>query len=716
MKMPRFALAALCLVVAACAPVEKKPSASTSKPVTTEMPVEDPYLWLEDIHGEKPLAWVHERNAETVKAYADTPEFETTRKRILEVLDSDARIPYVTKLGAHWYNFWKDAQHPLGLWRRTTFAEYRKDHPKWETVLDLDAQSAKEGTRLVWRMPICLKPAYKRCLLALSPGGGDAIVLREFDLASKTFVEDGFNLPESKSDIAWLDEDHLFVGTNFGPGSMTTSSYPRVMKLWTRGTPLASATPVYEVKEDDISVGVSSDPTPGFERTLLLRQIDFYTSETFLRRKDGTLAKIDVPLDANVDAHREWLLVQLRSDWSVGGKTFRGGSLLAANFDEFMAGKRDLVALFTPTDTVSLGSYSWTRHHLLLDLLDNVVSREEVLTPAPNGEWKRASLGGTPPLSTVDAHGVDADESDDYFMTVTSYLAPTTLYYGTLGKGPAKPTKHLPAYFDTKDLDVRQSFVASKDGTRIPYFIVAKKNLTLDGSNPTLLYGYGGFEVSEVPSYSGTVGRAWLERGGVYVVANIRGGGEYGPRWHQAALREKRLRAYEDFAAVAEDLIRSGVTSRAHLGALGGSNGGLLMGNMLTHYPELFGAIVCEVPLLDMKRYTHLSAGASWMAEYGDPDKPEDWAFIKTFSPYQNVERGKDYPPILFYTSTSDDRVGPVQARKMAARMREFGYANAWFYENTEGGHGGAADNRQSAYMHAMAYTFLWDHLKGTQP
>ncbi|MET0232993.1 MAG: prolyl oligopeptidase family serine peptidase [Rhodanobacteraceae bacterium] len=715
MKTILFALVALSLI-AGCAPVEKKPSASMSEPVKTESVVEDPYLWLEDIHGEKPLAWVRERNAETAKAYADTPEFETTRKRILEVLDSDARIPYVTKLGAHWYNFWKDAQHPLGVWRRTTFAEYRKPHPHWETVLDLDALSATEGTRLVWRMPICLKPAYKRCLLALSPGGGDAIVLREFDLVDKAFVEGGFNLPESKSDVAWIDENRIYVGTDFGPGSMTKSSYPRVMKEWTRGTPLASAKPVFEVNDDDISVGVQRDPTPGFERDFLLRQIDFFTSETFVRRHEGPLVKIDVPLDANVDAHREWLLVQLRSDWTIGGKTFAGGSLLAANFDDFMAGKRELVAVFTPTDTVSLGSFSWTRHHLILDLLDNVVSREEVLTPVANGDWKRAPLGGAPPLTTVDAHGVDADSSDDYFMTVTGYLNPTTLYFGSIGSGAPKPIKQLPSFFDDKNRFVHQSFAVSKDGTRIPYFVVGPKNMTTDKSNPTLLYGYGGFEVSEVPAYSGTVGRSWLERGGVYVVANIRGGGEYGPRWHQAALRENRLRAYEDFAAVAEDLIRSGITSRAHLGALGGSNGGLLMGNMLTQYPELFGAIVCEVPLLDMKRYTHLSAGASWIAEYGDPDKPEEWAFIKTFSPYQNVEKGKDYPSILFYTSTSDDRVGPVQARKMAARMREFGYANAWFYENIEGGHGGAADNRQSAYMHAMAYTFLLDHLKGDRP
>jgi prolyl oligopeptidase len=343
--------------------------------------------------------------------------------------------------------------------------------------------------------------------------------------------------------------------------------------------------------------------------------------------------------------------------------------------------------------------------------MDNVVSRLEVLTPQA-GAWKREKLGGAPALSTIDAGGVDPDESDDYFLTVTGFLQPTTLYYGTLGQGEPQPLKHTPAFFDASKYQVSQHFVTSKDGTRVPYFEIAPKNLVANGRNPTLLYGYGGFEVSLQPTYSGSIGRSWLERGGVYVLANIRGGGEYGPRWHQAALKANRLRAYEDFAAVAEDLARRKITSPAHLGAEGGSNGGLLMGNMLTLYPQLFGAIVCEVPLLDMKRYTHLSAGASWMAEYGDPDKPEEWAFIQKFSPYQNLKPGTAYPPVLFYTATSDDRVGPVQARKMAAKMQAMGEQKVWFYENTEGGHGAAADNKQSAFRVALSTEFLWNKLK----
>ena len=700
MKLP-LTLAMILTTAAVARAAEPAPAAAA-----------DPYLWLEDIHGAKPLEWVKARNAETAKAYAATPAFEDTRRRILEVLDSDAKIPYVTKVGAYYYNFWKDKAHPRGLWRRTTLAEYRKDQPAWETVIDVDALGQAEGKRWVFHGAQHLKPDYRRCLVSLSPGGGDADVVREFDLVTKAFVPGGFELPEAKSQVAWIDLDHVYVGTDFGPGSMTKSSYPRIAKLWTRGTPLADAKLIHEGTADDLAISAWHDQTAGFERDFVTRTIDFFSSETFVRSPDGKLTKIDVPVDAVTEVQREWLLIQPRTAWTVAGKTYASGSLLAARFDDFMAGQRNLVVLFTPSETTSLAGYSWTRHHLILDVLDNVVSRLEVLTPQA-GDWSRAKLGGAPAFSTITAGGIDADDSDAYFLTVSGYLAPTTLYYGVLDQGDAQPIKQAPAFFDASKNEVQQYFVVSKDGTRVPYFVIAPKGLKPDGTNPTLLYGYGGFEVSLQPSYSGGIGRSWLERGGVYVVANIRGGGEYGPRWHQAALKANRLRAYEDFAAVAEDLVKRGITSRAHLGAEGGSNGGLLMGNMLTLYPQLFGAIVCEVPLLDMQRYTHLSAGASWVAEYGDPDRPDEWAYIRTFSPYQNVKPGQDYPPVLFYTATSDDRVGPVQARKMAAKMQEqLGYPNVWFYENTEGGHGAAADNQQSAFMHALAYGFLWDHLK----
>jgi prolyl oligopeptidase len=712
-KTPVWLLLALGLTLASMTNADASdtsPANAASAPANAASASDDPYLWLEDIHGAKPLAWVEKENARTVARFADTPAFTADRDRILQVLDSEARIPYVSRMGDYLYNYWKDKAHPRGIWRRTTLAEYRKAEPKWELVLDVDALGKAEGTPWVFKGAQCMKPDYTRCLLSLSPHGGDAVVVREFDIPGKSFVKGGFALPLAKSEVDWIDQDHIYVGTDFGPGSMTKSSYPRIVKEWTRGTPLSAATTVYAGKPTDLAVGASHDRTPGFERDFVSVAKDFFHSEMY-QRKGGKLIRVDVPTDASADVHRQWLLVETRSPWTVGGTTYPTGALLATNFDDFMAGKRAFTVLFKPDAHTALSSYAWTQHHLILDVLDDVKSRLSVLTPRASGDWKSEPMAGAPALSTVSVVETDADHSDEYWLSVTGFLTPSTLERGVLGEDAPETLKHEPAFFDASKFEVSQHFVKSKDGTRVPYFEIAPKGLKLDGSNRTLLYGYGGFEVSLLPYYSGTVGRAWLARGGVYVVANIRGGGEYGPAWHQAALKANRPRAYEDFAAVAEDLVRRGVTSPQHLGAEGGSNGGLLMGNMLTEYPQLFGAIACEVPLLDMKRYSHLSAGASWMAEYGNPDTA-DWNFIKTFSPYQNVKKGVDYPPVLFYTTTSDDRVGPVQARKMAAKMQAMGYANVWFYENREGGHGAGADNKQAAYMHALAYGFLWDQLK----
>jgi prolyl oligopeptidase len=677
----------------------------------TQAGADDENLWLDDIDGAKPLEWVKARNAETVAKYAESQDFKTLDARLLEMLDSDAKIPMVSKIGDHFYNFWRDKQHPKGLWRRTTLAEYRKDKPAWDTVIDLDALAASEKENWVWHGVQCLKPDYRRCLVSLSRGGADADVIREFDLSTKGFIKDGFALPEAKSQVAWIDDDHIYVATDFGPGSMTTSSYPRIVKEWKRGTPLASARTVYEGKDNDLSISAYRDRTPGFERDFVQRALEFYSSETFLRGKDGTLTKIDVPDDAETDVEREWLLVELRTAWTVGGKTYPSGSLVATKFDDFMAGKRDFTVLFTPDEHTSLAGHSWTRHHLILTVSHDVVTQIKVLTPADTGAWKEDTLSGAPALSNMQAGGIDADDTDEYFLTVTGFLQPTTLYYGTLGQGEREAIKHSPAFFDASKFVVSQHFVTSKDGTKVPYFEIAPKALKADGTNPTLVYGYGGFEISLEPAYAAGAGRAWLEKGGVYVIANIRGGGEYGPRWHQAALKANRPRAYEDFAAVSQDLIDRKITNPKHMGMMGGSNGGLLAGNMLTQYPQLYGAVVSQVALLDMKRYTHMSAGASWMAEYGDPDKPEEWKYIQTFSPYQNLHKGTKYPPVLFTTSTRDDRVGPVHARKMAARMQAMGF-DASLYENLEGGHGAAADNKQSAFMSALAYTYLWEHLK----
>ncbi|MGA9333051.1 MAG: prolyl oligopeptidase family serine peptidase [Rudaea sp.] len=670
---------------------------------------EDAYLWLEDIHGTRSMDWVKAHNAVTAKQFADNPQFDKTRDRILEVLDSDARIAYVNRMGEYLYNFWQDKAHPRGIWRRTTLAEYRKTDPKWDVLIDIDALNKAEKAHWVFKGADCLKPKYERCLVSLSPGGGDAVQVREFDIPTRTFVKNGFALPVAKSSTGWIDENSIYVGTDFGPGSMTESSYPRIAKIWKRGTPLSAATVVHEGKATDLGVFAHHDSTPGFARDFVSVIKDFFHSELYLR-KHAKLIRIDVPSDAEASAHREWLLVKPRSAWKIGTTTYPAGALLVTRFDDFMAGKRAFDVLFAPDAHTALSSWSWTRHHLILDVLDDVKSRLEVLTPA-NGAWTRRALEGAPAMSSIHVVDTDPDNSDEYWLSITGFLTPSTLARGLLDADKAETIKHEPAFFDASQFEVSQHFVKSRDGTRVPYFQIAPKAMKLDGSNRTLLYGYGGFEVSLLPHYSGSIGRAWLNRGGVYVVANIRGGGEYGPDWHKAALKANRPRAYEDFAAVAEDLVRRGVTSPAHLGAEGGSNGGLLMGNMLTEYPQLFAAIACEVPLLDMKRYSHLSAGASWMAEYGNPDT-DDWSFIKTFSPYQLVEKDKTYPPVLFYTTTSDDRVGPVQARKMAAKMLDMGHKNVWFYENLEGGHGAGADNKQTSYMHALAYEFLWNRLK----
>lgn len=676
-----------------------------------EAPVrnDDPYLWLEDVTGDRALAWVREQNAKTEAELAATPEFRQLEADIRAILDSDAKIPAVEKLGAYYYNFWKDAQHERGIWRRTTLEEYRKPNPQWETVLDLDALNRAENAKWVFHGANCLKPEYRRCLIALSNGGADADVTREFDLTTKSFVQDGFFRPEAKGGMDWIDLDHAYVFTDFGPGSMTPSGYPRVVKEWTRGTPLASAKTVYEGQATDMYIAGGRDHTPGYVRDWVMRTLAFYSDELYLRRPDGTLAKVDVPNSAQKLVVREWLTVQPREPYTVGGRTYRPGSLLVTRFDDFMQGRRDFEVLFEPDEHNSLAGVTWTKNHVVLNVLQDVKNRLSVLTPGPKG-WTRSEFTGAPSFGTLTVTAVDPDESDAVWLTATDYLTPTTLSLATIGQAP-EVLKTMPTFFDASRHVIEQHFATSKDGTRVPYFIVRPKDLKVDGTAPTLLYGYGGFEVSLTPAYSGGVGKGWLEKGGVYVVANIRGGGEYGPRWHQAALKANRHKAYEDFAAIAQDLVARRITSPKHLGIQGGSNGGLLMGNMLTQYPELFGAVVVQVPLLDMKRYSHLLAGASWMAEYGDPDTA-DWDFIQQFSPYHLFDPAKEYPPTIFMTSTRDDRVHPGHARKMAAKMLAAG-KDVRYYENIEGGHGGAANNAQAAHMNALAFTFLWKTLGG---
>lgn len=673
---------------------------------------EDTRIWLEEVEGTEALDWVRARNAEQAATLASSDEFTATKERITAILDSDQKIPDVSKIGDYYYNFWKDAEHERGLWRRTSLASYRSDDPDWETVLDIDALNAAEGENWVWHGASVLPgkdSEYRLAMISLSRGGADADVSREFDLHNCEFVEGGFFRPESKGGTSWVDADTLFVYTDTGEGSMTSSGYPRIARRWIRGQDLSEAEVVYEGESTDMYIGAFHDSTPGFERDYVMRALAFYNSETYLLGAGDELTKIDVPNSAETQIHREWLLVELRQEWAPAGQEFPGGSLLVIELEVFLAGSRDFHVLYTPTETSSLAGATWTRHHLVLNILDDVKNRLEVHTPGADGAFTRSEFVGAPAVGTVQVGAVDRRRSDAVWMITTDFLTPTTLWLAEVGSEP-EPLKAMPEFFDATGLVTEQHFVISDDGTRVPYFLIRPADLAFDGTAPTLLYGYGGFEIALTPTYAAGLGTAWLTQGGVYALANIRGGGEYGPRWHQLALKENRHRAYEDMAAVARDLVERGITAPAHLGVQGGSNGGLLTGNMLTRYPELFGAVVIQVPLLDMKRYSHLLAGASWMAEYGDPDKDEEWEFIRTFSPYHLFDPEADYPPVLLTTSTRDDRVHPGHARKMADAMIAAG-KDVTYYENIEGGHGGAATNAQAAHMAALAYRFLAERL-----
>jgi prolyl oligopeptidase len=670
----------------------------------------DPYLWLEDVLGERALAWVRERNAHCEALLQSQPGYAALESSLREVLDSRDQIPYVNRRGNWLYNLWRDGAHPRGLWRRTTLDEYRKAQPAWETVIDIDALAEAEGENWVWRGANALAPDYQRCLVLLSRGGSDAHVTREFDTVSRRFIDGGFELPEAKSQVHWIDEKHLYVGSDFGAGSLTDSGYPRVIKRWTRGQALADAVTVFEAEKQDVMGFVAVDRRPGFERTVFGRRLDFYNQKLFLLQGE-TLVPVDLPLDAAPRFDRDRLLIELRSDMPVGGQSWPQGSLLVTDAAAHLAGRREFTALFTPTATRSLAGYSITRSTVLINVLDNVASRLEAWS-LKNGTWLRVEIEAPYPgtLSVTALHdpSLTTDPlAEAYLLNASDFLEPDSLQLGRIGSATLEILKSRPSFYDATGMRAEQRFARSKDGTQIPYFVIWPKDAQADGKNPTLLYGYGGFEISLTPFYSGEVGRAWTGKGGVYVIANIRGGGEFGPGWHQAALKADKQKSYDDFAAVAEDLIATQVTAPAHLGIQGGSNGGLLVAAVMLQRPELFNAVVCQVPLLDMRRYSQLLAGSSWMAEYGDPSKPEDWAVISRYSPYQNVKPGAPLPRVFFDTSTRDDRVHPGHARKMAARMIEHGHAVV-YWENMEGGHGGAADNAQRARMQALEFSFLW--------
>ncbi len=674
---------------------------------TSIMADDDPYLWLESVEGENALAWARGQNQQSLEYLEAHPAFDSIHERALEILTSDDRIAYPSLMGGAIYNFWRDADHVRGIWRTTSLEGYRNESPGWDTILDIDALADQEEENWVWAGSGCRYPDYDRCLIGLSIGGADAAVRREFDLETRQFVEDGFVLPESKSSLGWRDRDSVFYGPAFSPEQVTDSGYPRTVRIWQRGTPKEESVLVYEGEQTDVASWATRFWDGDDYYDMIIRVPDFF-SRHYYRYVDGEVRRIDIPSDANlVGMLNGQLLVDLKSDWTVGDQTFSQGALVAGPFESFEAGEPELTVVYQPGARSSITAVSTTDSTVLVNILDNVVSRLVRFTHE-DGEWQQQALD-VPELGTISVVTAD-DRSDRYFYNYTGFLTPSTLYEADAMADTHQQVRAEPAWFNKDGMQVAQYEAASADGEKIPYFVVTPDGFVANGTFPTLLSAYGGFEVSRRPFYSGITGSAWLERGGVYVLANIRGGGEFGPRWHQAALKENRQRAFDDLIAVSEDLIERGITSSEHLGIQGGSNGGLLVGAVMVQRPDLYNAVVCQVPLLDMKRYHLLLAGASWMAEYGDPDDPAQWEYISAYSPYQNVSADADYPKAFFTTSTRDDRVHPGHARKMVARMVDQGH-DVLYYENIEGGHGGAANQKQQAYISALMFAYLHGQL-----
>jgi len=670
----------------------------------------DPYIWLEEVEGERAIEWVRAHNEHSLGVLQGDPRYAALHEQALAIVQARDRIPAPSfNRDGTIDNFWQDAEHVRGVWRRTTLDSYRTATPVWETVLDIDALAAAEGKNWVYKGTTCLPPDERLCLISLSDGGKDAVVLREYDTAARAFVAGGFELAESKGDATWIDADTLLIARDFGPGTMTTSGYPMIVKRLKRGQTLEQAETLFTGQPTDVSVGsgVLRDADGVLKAVLITRGVSFYESETHVLKADGTTAKLELPAKSSIDALvRGQLVVTTKQEWTApSGQAFVTGDVIAWDLDAWLADPKAQARLvIRPGERDSIESITATRDRLVVARFENVRGGVDIYEPQTDGDWthRRLDLPGNVSVSIG-----SASESDDrVFLTVAGYLTPSSLVLADAASGATEQVKSLPAKFDATGMTVDQFEARSADGTMIPYFVVHRDAMPTDGSNPTLLYGYGGFEVSQLPGYSATVGKLWLERGGVYVVANTRGGGEFGPKWHEAALQENRQRAHEDFQAVALDLIARGITSQPKLGIMGGSQGGLFMGAMLTQRPDLINAAIIQVPLFDMLRFHKLLAGASWIAEYGDPDVPAERAWIQAYSPYQNLRADQSYPEVFIHTSTKDDRVHPGHARKAAARLEDLGYP-VLFYENTDGGHAAGANLRETARRLALEYTYL---------
>ena len=666
----------------------------------------DPYLWLEEVEGKKSLAWVEEQNEETFTRYTETNAFKEKYERIKKELNDDERIPSAYYQNGEMYNFWRDEKNVRGVWRKTSFKSYLKDEPIWENILDIDQLANDEGINWLYKGADCLAPEYKRCLIRLSDGGTDAVTIREFDLEEKKFVKDGFNTYPSKQNASWINEDQILIGADFGEGSMNESGYPMQVKLWNRGEPLEEAKiffsgsykkifnfPFVSIRPDGKYYGIIEGPT--------------FFSEVLHLFDGEKLIKINLP--QMIDIHgffKESLILSIEEDWGI----FKSGSLLEINMNSLLANsvdESDVKIIFEPDGQRFISGVSIGKHQLMVSMLENVNGKITRFMKKDD-RWDSKDIEGFQ-NSTMNIYGQDV-WSDNSFISVSNFLEPSSIYHASDG-ADYKKIKSRKNSIDPEKYRVEQNFVSSADGTSIPYFLISRKGINLDGKNPTILYGYGGFQISKPPSYlGGSIAEYWLNSGGVYVVSNIRGGGEYGPAWHQSALKENRQRAYDDFIAIAIDLIEKGITSKDHLGIEGRSNGGLLVGATFTQRPDLFNAVICGVPLLDMYRYDKLLAGASWVDEYGDPDNPEEWEFIRKYSPYQNLKKGTEYPEVFFYTSTKDDRVHPGHARKMAKKMTDMG-SPIVYYENTEGGHAGTSNIDQFSFLLALQLAYLEDKL-----
>ncbi|MFN4288297.1 MAG: prolyl oligopeptidase family serine peptidase [Brevundimonas sp.] len=715
-RLALTAIASLVVPIAGPAMTQDAPEARLPTPVAEPVRVadEDPYLWLEEIEGERAMAWVEERNRHSLGTLQGDPRYEGFYQTALEILESRDRIasPGFSGLGTGLErrvdNFWQDATHVRGIWRTTTLGSYLTDEPEWETIIDVDALTAAEGANWVWQGASCLFPEGRHCLVFLSDGGKDANEVREFDRETLSFVEGGFALPESKGGVTWIDRDTLLVHRDFGEGSLTDSGYARTIRLLRRGEDIASAPEVFAGEQSDVSVSAFTLRAPDgrIRAVMISRATSFYEAQYFVLSDEG-VRQIDLPARVNIRGLiGDRFIYTTNQDWTTrSGQSFTTGDLIYTDLDTLLNSPEaaDHQLIIRPGEREAVQSVTTTRNTLVVALYENVRGSIYVYRPEGAG-WSRERMD-LPENVTVGL-GTSSSQDDQLFVSVTGYLNPSSLWLADAATGAVEQAKSLPPKFDTEGLTVTQFEARSEDGTMIPYFVVHREDVALDGSNPTLLYGYGGFQSSLLPGYSPTVGRLWLERGGIYVIANTRGGGEFGPRWHQAALRENRQRAHEDFQAVASDLIAREITSPSRLGVMGGSQGGLFMGAILTQRPDLINAAVIQVPLFDMLRYHLLLAGASWMAEYGNPDIPEERAWIAAYSPYQNLRAGEPYPEVFIHTSTKDDRVHPGHARKAAARLEELGYP-VLFYENTDGGHAAGANLRETARRIALEYTYL---------